>query len=142
VTQGMDPHPAPFPPVTSSPVPVRSGAEPPEPSDAALLQAHVDGDPVVAAEQRHKVTAALDRLNADQRAARMRVDVQGYSVEEAAAILGCAPGTVKSRCARGRAELAPVLAAMRPLQRKGDDPLEPPPRAQRHTGAREARRET
>ena len=28
-------------------------------------------------------------------------------------ILGCAPGTVKSRCARGRARLVPLLAALR-----------------------------
>jgi RNA polymerase sigma-70 factor (ECF subfamily) len=37
------------------------------------------------------------------------VDMEGYSIEEAAAILGCAPGTVKSRCARGRARLLPLL---------------------------------
>jgi DNA-directed RNA polymerase specialized sigma24 family protein len=35
--------------------------------------------------------------------------MEGYSIEEAAAILGCAPGTVKSRCARGRARLLPLL---------------------------------
>jgi RNA polymerase sigma-70 factor (ECF subfamily) len=35
--------------------------------------------------------------------------MEGYSIEEAAAILGCAPGTVKSRCARGRAKLLPLL---------------------------------
>ena len=70
-------------------------------------------DPVEAAEQRDEVVAALDRLNADQRAALVLVDMQGYSVEEAATILGCAPGTVKSRCARGRARLAPLLAALR-----------------------------
>ena len=63
-----------------------------------------------AAEQRDQVLAALGRLNPDQRAALVLVDMQGYSVEEAATILGCAPGTVKSRCARGRAKLAPLLA--------------------------------
>jgi RNA polymerase sigma-70 factor (ECF subfamily) len=91
-------------------------------------------DPMEAAEQRDQVMAALDRLNADQRAALVLVDMQGYSVQEAATILGCAPGTVKSRCARGRARLAPLLA---PLG-EGDDPLEPPPRAQQHTRARES----
>ena len=35
--------------------------------------------------------------------------MEGYSIEEAAAILDCAPGTVKSRCARGRAKLLPLL---------------------------------
>ncbi len=74
-------------------------------------------DPVEAAEQRDEVVAALGRLNADQRAALVLVDIQGYSVEEAATILGCAPGTVKSRCARGRARLAPFLAALREAER-------------------------
>jgi len=37
------------------------------------------------------------------------VDMEGYSVEETAAILECAPGTVKSRCSRGRKRLAPLL---------------------------------
>lgn len=46
--------------------------------------------------------------NADQRAALVLVDMEGYSVEEAAEILGC-PGTIKSRCARGRARLLPLL---------------------------------
>ena len=50
--------------------------------------------------------AALDTLPADQRAALVLVDMEGYSVEETAQILDCAPGTVKSRCSRGRARLA------------------------------------
>jgi RNA polymerase sigma-70 factor (ECF subfamily) len=70
-------------------------------------------DPVEAEEQRDLILAALGRLNADQRAALVLVDMQGYSVDEAAAILGCAPGTVKSRCARGRARLAPLLVGLR-----------------------------
>ena len=37
------------------------------------------------------------------------VDMEGYSVEEAAQILGCAPGMVK-RCFRGRARLLPLLS--------------------------------
>jgi RNA polymerase sigma-70 factor (ECF subfamily) len=97
-------------------------------------------DPVEEAEQRGQVMAALSRLNPDQRAALVLVDMQGYSVEEAATVLGCAPGTVKSRCARGRAKLAPLLAAMRYSESEGGDPLEPPPRAQKHTGARESER--
>jgi RNA polymerase sigma-70 factor (ECF subfamily) len=35
--------------------------------------------------------------------------VEGYSVEEAAELLDCAPGTVKSRWTRGRARLLPLL---------------------------------
>ena len=65
-------------------------------SDAELLRAHVTGDP--------DVFAILD-----QRAALVLVDMEGYSVEEAAQILGCASGPVKSRCARGRGRLLPLL---------------------------------
>ncbi|MGJ6981621.1 RNA polymerase sigma factor SigM [Aestuariimicrobium soli] len=59
------------------------------------------------------VAQALGEINADQRAALVLVDMQGYSVEEAATILGCAVGTVKSRCSRGRARLAPLLEHLR-----------------------------
>ena len=68
---------------------------------------------VLAAEQRGVVLAALAELPAEQRAALVLVDVQGYSVEEAAAVLQCAPGTVKSRCSRGRRRLAGLLAPLR-----------------------------
>ena len=43
----------------------------------------------------------------------MLVDVEGYSVAETASILGVAEGTVKSRCARGRAKLAVLLGHLR-----------------------------
>ena len=65
-------------------------------------------------EQRTLVLRALDALAPDQKAALVLVDMQGYSVEEAAMILGCAPGTVKSRCSRGRARLVPLLTELRP----------------------------
>ena len=65
------------------------------------------------------VNACLDRLR--RRKVRLAdplpVDMQGYSVDEAAAILECAPGTVKSRCSRGRARLAPLLADLDPRNR-------------------------
>ena len=108
-------------------------ALPEDPDRSPVLGVDAPADPVEEAEQRDEVLAALGRLNADQRAALVLVDMQGYSVEEAATILGCAPGTVKSRCARGRAKLAPLLAHLG----EGGDPLEPPPRAQKHPGARE-----
>ncbi len=63
------------------------------------------------------VLAALASLPFEQRAALVLVDMQGYSVDEAAAILECAPGTVKSRCSRGRARLAPLLADLDPRNR-------------------------
>lgn len=56
---------------------------------------------------------ALATLPLDQRAAVVAVDVEGLSVEEAAQALGVPTGTVKSRCARGRAKLAVLLADLR-----------------------------
>jgi len=60
------------------------------------------------------VRDALDRLPAEQRVALILVDVQGYSVAETAEIMGVAEGTIKSRCARGRARLAVALGHLRP----------------------------
>jgi RNA polymerase sigma-70 factor (ECF subfamily) len=60
------------------------------------------------------VRQALAQLPPEQRAALILVDVQGYPVAEAARILGVAEGTVKSRCARGRAKLALLLGYLRP----------------------------
>jgi RNA polymerase sigma-70 factor (ECF subfamily) len=60
-------------------------------------------------ERRVAVLEALATLPVEQRAALVLVDMEGYSVDEAAAILQCAPGTVKSRCSRGRARLLPLL---------------------------------
>jgi RNA polymerase sigma-70 factor (ECF subfamily) len=60
-----------------------------------------------------EVTAALRLLPAEQRAALVLVDMLGYSVADAAGVLGVAAGTVKSRCARGRARLLPLLSHLR-----------------------------
>ncbi len=60
-------------------------------------------------EQRAGVLKALDSLPPDQKAALVLVDMEGYSIEETAAILECPPGTVKSRCSRGRARLLALL---------------------------------
>jgi RNA polymerase sigma-70 factor, ECF subfamily len=68
---------------------------------------------VLGEERRSAVLAALETLSPDHKAALVLVDMQGYSVEEAAAILECPVGTVKSRCFRGRARLAPLLAGLR-----------------------------
>jgi RNA polymerase sigma-70 factor (ECF subfamily) len=59
------------------------------------------------------VAAALRHLPPDQQAALVLVDMLGYPVADAAGILGVSPGTVKSRCARGRAKLLPWLAHLR-----------------------------
>ena len=65
------------------------------------------------------VQAALARLSVEQRVALVLVDMQGHSVDEAARILGCAPGTVKSRCSRGRARLAVLLGHLGSRPRNG-----------------------
>ena len=59
------------------------------------------------------VTDALARLPADQRIAIVLVDMQGLPVAEVADLLGVPVGTVKSRCARGRARLAVMLGYLR-----------------------------
>jgi len=60
-----------------------------------------------------EISAALAELPQDQREAIILVDVQGYSVEAAAKELNCPPGTIKSRCSRGRAKLAESLGHLR-----------------------------
>jgi len=64
----------------------------------------------IAAERRERILAALAGLPAEQRAAVVLVDMEGYPVAEVAQILDCAEGTVKSRCSRGRSRLAVLLA--------------------------------
>src|SRR6202041_3762355 len=54
--------------------------------------------------------AALDRLAADHREALILVGASGLSYEDAAAICGCAVGTMKSRVNRARTRLADLLA--------------------------------
>ena len=85
----------------------------PDNLDRSRRMGVITKDPVEMTEQRSVVAAALGTLNADQRAALVLVDMEGYSVEEASQILGCAPGTVKSRCARGRARLLPLLSHLK-----------------------------
>jgi RNA polymerase sigma-70 factor (ECF subfamily) len=99
-------------------------AEPlPEETDRrARTSAEAPNDPFELKERQRGVADALGHLNADQRAALVLVDMEGYSVEEAAAILGCATGTIKSRCARGRARLVPLLTDLRATDRAGGSP--------------------
>jgi RNA polymerase sigma-70 factor, ECF subfamily len=54
--------------------------------------------------------AALAKLPADQREALLLVGAQGFSYEDAASIMGCAIGTVKSRVNRARMRLAALLS--------------------------------
>lgn len=87
----------------------RSEPLPEDPDRAQQLVAGTEPDPVEQQELRSQLVEALDELNDDQRSALVLVDVQGYSVDEAATVLGVPAGTVKSRCARGRTRLARIL---------------------------------
>ena len=86
----------------------RAAARPTDPLPEQDLPAR-GPDQVSARETALDVTAALARIPAEQRAALVLVDMYGWSVEDAAAALDCPTGTVKSRCARGRARLLPLL---------------------------------
>jgi RNA polymerase sigma-70 factor, ECF subfamily len=80
-----------------------------------LLEPHESAAVPAERQDLHReLVAALDTLPAEQRAALVLVDMQGYPVAEAAQILDVAVGTVKSRCARGRARLLPMVSHLRP----------------------------
>ncbi|MEC4015748.1 RNA polymerase sigma factor SigM [Streptomyces sp. H27-D2] len=85
----------------------------PEESAAAPVERH---------DLRRELVQALGKLPPDQRAALVLVDMQGYPVAEAAAVLDVPTGTVKSRCARGRARLLPMLTHLRPDGRDNTPP--------------------
>lgn len=57
------------------------------------------------------IQAGLASLSDERRLALLLVDVQGFSYEEAASILNCSMGTVKSRISRGRREMRDFLRA-------------------------------
>jgi len=78
-------------------------------------------DEIANTDLRIALASALATLPEEQRVALVLVDVEGYSVEEASRTLGVPPGTVKSRCARARAKLLPLLRHLRE-----DDPSPAP----------------
>lgn len=79
-----------------------------------LLEPHESAEaPAERRELHSELIRALLTLPAEQRAALVLVDMQGYPVAEAAEMLGVPTGTVKSRCARGRARLLPLLTHLR-----------------------------
>ena len=94
------------------------------------------GDAMADRETSLVVQRALGELSEDQRLPIILVDVEGYSVAETAKMLGIAEGTVKSRCARGRAKLAKVLGHLRNPDANanvsGDAPDRPDVPARRH----------
>jgi RNA polymerase sigma-70 factor (ECF subfamily) len=70
-------------------------------------------DSTAGTDRRLDVDTAMRTLPPPQRAALVLVDMLGYSVADASVILGVSEGTVKSRCARGRARLLPYLSHLR-----------------------------
>jgi len=68
------------------------------------------------------IRAALEQLPEAQRMALVLVDMHGLKLAEAASILNVAEGTIKSRCARGRAAMVPLLGMASP----SDTPISPP----------------
>jgi RNA polymerase sigma-70 factor (ECF subfamily) len=86
-----------------------------------LLEPHESAEAPAERQDLHReLLAALSTLPAEQRAALVLVDMQGYPVAEAARILEVPTGTIKSRCARGRARLLPMLTHLR--TGPGDNP--------------------
>ncbi|GFH38650.1 RNA polymerase sigma factor SigM [Streptomyces pacificus] len=88
-----------------------------------LLEPHESAEAPAERQDLHReLLAALATLPVDQRAALVLVDMQGYPVAEAARVLDVPTGTVKSRCARGRARLVPLLTHLRRDARDSNDP--------------------
>lgn len=81
--------------------------------DGDSLEAADLRDPMAAVETSIEIHHALMGLAPEQRAAVVAVDMEGYSVADAARLLGVPAGTVKSRCARGRSKLALRLGFLR-----------------------------
>jgi RNA polymerase sigma-70 factor, ECF subfamily len=79
----------------------------------AVAGGHQTADPADGSDVSLEVSAALRQLPHDQQVALILVDMLEYAVAEAAEVLGVAEGTVKSRCARGRARLLPRLEHLR-----------------------------
>jgi RNA polymerase sigma-70 factor, ECF subfamily len=67
---------------------------------------------------------ALDALPPDQREALVLVGAAGFSYEEAAAISGCAVGTIKSRVNRARSKLIELLCISPPHEYGPDAAIE------------------
>jgi RNA polymerase sigma-70 factor (ECF subfamily) len=81
--------------------------------EAASFRAQKSLSPEQWVEQQEAVEAVcrcVDRLPADYRKAVILVDIQGMDYSEAAQALGRPVGTVKSRLARGRAQVLQMLS--------------------------------
>ena len=77
----------------------------PEAAERLLITAPAQQDALHVAD----VARALQKLPPEQREVLMLIGADGASYEEAAEIIGCAIGTIKSRLARGRRALAALI---------------------------------
>ena len=78
---------------------------------------------VVSRSATHDIRAALDGLSPCARAVIILIEVQGFTISEAASMLQIPPGTVASRLARARTELRDRLTAYdrKPRQSEGQE---------------------
>ncbi|NUR60891.1 MAG: RNA polymerase sigma factor SigM [Catenulispora sp.] len=102
----------------------RRNTRPTVPLPEVETEARLPGptDDIANTDLRLALTSALATLSEEQRVALVLVDVEGYSVEETARVLGVATGTVKSRCARARARMLPLLRHLRDGDSSGSAP--------------------
>ncbi|WP_338824248.1 ECF RNA polymerase sigma factor SigW [Moorella humiferrea] len=86
--------------------------------------AAADGDPqerLVELEMQGLVRRALRQLPAEYQAVLVLRELQGYSYDEIASLLGCPPGTVKSRLNRARQAMREIVIKMaeeRPVENR------------------------
>jgi RNA polymerase sigma-70 factor (ECF subfamily) len=96
--------------------------EPTSRSRRPLDVAHAGPTPEVALERKEREEAiqrALGKLSSEHRSIVVLRDIQGFSYQEIAEVLGISMGTVKSRLARGRAELKRCLMRYLSVRRIG-----------------------
>lgn len=77
----------------------------PEVAERVLIEAPAQQNGIAVAD----VAKALQKLPAEQREVLLLIGANEASYEEAAEIIGCAIGTIKSRLARGRKALALLI---------------------------------
>jgi RNA polymerase sigma-70 factor (ECF subfamily) len=68
-------------------------------------------------EQEEAIQKALGKMSGDHRSIIILRDIEGFSYGEIADVLGISIGTVKSRLARGRADLKKALIRYLSVQR-------------------------
>ena len=70
-------------------------------------------------EQEQAIVEALGKLSSDHRSIVILRDIEGFSYNEIADVLGISIGTVKSRLARARSDLKKSLMRYLSVQRLG-----------------------